>query len=413
MGANMPDMTESQLLTSAEVERWQGKPEKTETEYRDAEPFEVSAQAHRFVFYPAGVDRLAALIDHIDSAERSLEVMFYLFQADEAGVLVRDALKAAIERGVKVHLIVDDFGSDAPRSFFDPLVDAGGGYDLFSPRWNVRYLIRNHQKFVIADGERVMTGGFNISDHYFQPPEQDGWCDLGVLVEGPVVAQFAGWFAQLENWVSDDGSQFRSIRAMVREWDPGDGPVQLLLGGPTRISSAWARRAVDDLAVGERLDMVMAYFSPPRNIQQLIKRLGRHGEARLIMAGKTDNGATIGASRALYSRLVGAGVSVAEFQPCKLHMKLLIIDDMTYFGSANMDMRSVRLNLELMLRVEDADLAKRMRAMIDHIEDHSIAITHSWFDRRATWLNRLRWRLSYWLVAVFDYTITRRLNFGQ
>ncbi len=131
------------------------------------------------------------------------------------------------------------------------------------------------------------------------------------------------------------------------------------------------------------------------------------------MAGKTDNGATIGASRSLYSALIGSGARIAEFQPCKLHMKLLVVDDITYIGSANMDMRSVRLNLELMVRIEGAELASQMRQLIDHLEAHSEPVTADWFNQKAGWFNRLRWNASFWLVYALDYTVTRRLNLGQ
>jgi len=399
------------IRKSTSEELQEGDPEQAECGYHDLHPFEIAAGDHAFAFYPAGADRLAALIKHIESARQSLDVFFYMFQADGAGKLVLEALVAAAKRGVAVHLIVDDFGSDAPRSFFDPLIEAGGTFDLFLCGWSVRYLIRNHQKFAIADGAQVIAGGFNISDHYFEPPENDGWCDLGVSIEGPVVAQFCTWFTELRHWVADNKAQFRTIRRMVREWESGNGPVQLVLGGPTRISSNWAQRVRHDIAQAHRLDLVMAYFSPPRSIRQLIRLLGRRGKARLVMAGKSDNRATIGASRALYRRMLRSGVQVSEFQPCKLHMKLLVIDDITYFGSANMDMRSIRLNLELMVRVEDKDLAKRMRAMIDHLDSHSNPITPEWCSENASLLNRVRWRLGYWLVSVFDYTVTRRLNF--
>jgi len=388
-----------------------GDPSNAGSEYRDAEPFEVSAADHTFAFYPAGSDRFEALINHIEGAERSLDVFFYMFRSDRAGGLVRDALTTAAKRGVEVHLIVDDFGSDAPRSFFDPLVEAGGTFDLFQCGWSVRYLIRNHQKFVVADGNRVMTGGFNVSDDYFKSPEENGWCDLGATVKGPIAEQFGDWFASLRHWVIDDKARFRAIRRLVREWNPGEGGVQLLLGGPTRITSGWARRVQRDFSNGDRLDLVMAYFSPPKSIRQLIHRLGELGKARLVMAGKSDNTATIGASRSLYRRMLESGVLVSEFQPSKLHMKLIVIDNVTYFGSANMDMRSIRLNLEVMMRVEDRDLAERMRGMIDHLEAHSTAITAGWFSEHASFLNRARWRLGYWLVSVVDYTVTRRLNF--
>lgn len=380
--------------------------------FRDNPSFEIDAGGHHFAFYPSGSDRFDALVKVIDGASRSLKLFFYMFQADHAGTRVRGALIRAAQRGVDVHLIIDAFGSDAPDSFFDPIVRAGGRFSMFLPRWNVRYLIRNHQKFVIADDARVLTGGFNVSDHYFASPQENGWCDLGALIEGPVVSTFVKWFDLLSGWVANPRSQFFAIRKIVRDWDGGSGPVQMLLGGPSRMTSAWARAVKRDIARGSRLDLVMAYFSPPRSIRRLIRRLARRGSARLIMAGKSDNSTTIGASRALYGGLLRAGARIVEFQPCKLHMKLLVIDDVTYFGSANFDMRSIRLNLELMVRVEDARLADKMRALIDYLDASSENITYSWYRRKANLLNRVRWRMAWFLVAVVDYTVTRRLNLG-
>ncbi|NVE95752.1 phospholipase D-like domain-containing protein [Altererythrobacter lutimaris] len=380
--------------------------------YVDPEPFEVCVAEHSLRFLPAGKDRFRELVALIDEATTSLKVFFYLFQPDYAGSKVRDALLRAATRGVDVHLIVDSFGSDAPPSFFEPLQAAGGRYSVFSPRLGVRYLIRNHQKCVIVDDKQVMTGGFNVSDHYFKPPDVNGWCDLGVVIEGPVVQPFCEWFEQLEQWVNDKNAQFRAIRHLVRDWNEGRSAIQLLLGGPTKITSAWARRVKEDIAQGQRLDMVMAYFSPPRSMRRLIKRLAERGKARLIMAGKSDNRATIGASRSFYRSMLRSGVEIAEFQPCKLHMKLLVIDDVTYIGSANFDMRSIRLNLELMLRIVDADLANHMREIIDHMAQHSDPVTNEWYRKRASGLNRLRWWLGRFLVTGVDYTVTRRLNLG-
>lgn len=381
-------------------------------DYRDPPAFEVASAGHLFRFHPQGADRLESLLALIEGAARTLQLCFYMFQADHTGTVVRDALMRAAQRGVEVRLIVDAFGTDAEPSFFDPLVRAGGSFSLFSPRWNVRYLIRNHQKFAVADGARVMTGGFNISDHYFASPEENGWNDLGVSIEGPVAARFVAWFGELERWAGNGGSQFLAIRRLVRDWNEGSSEVQLLLGGPTRITSAWARRVKIDVARGTRLDLVMAYFSPPRSIRRLIRQLAARGPARLVLAGKSDNTTTIGAARALYGGLLRAGVRIAEFEPCKLHTKLLVIDEVTYFGSANFDMRSIRLNLELMVRVEDATLARQVRGLIDHLERSSREVTGDWYRAKATILNRIRWRLSWFLVSVLDYTVARRLNLG-
>ena len=129
------------------------------SDYCDLDPFTVSAAGHEFTFYPHGQDRLKALVALIDGAQASVRVFYYLFDSDTSGTMVRDALVAAAQRGVDVALIVDDFGNDAGAEFFAPLEEAGGSFAIFSPKWGKRYLVRNHQKFVIVDEARVMTGG--------------------------------------------------------------------------------------------------------------------------------------------------------------------------------------------------------------------------------------------------------------
>ena len=379
-------------------------------DYCDLDPFTVSAAGHNFTFYPHGQDRLKALVEEIDSARESLSVFYYLFDSDTSGTMVRDALIRAVRRGVSVDLIVDAFGTDAGAAFFEPLVEAGGHFAVFSPKWGTRYLVRNHQKFTIVDNARVMTGGANISDHYFAIPAENGWCDLSVLVEGPVVEQFTRWFGLLKNWVASaaDGRtrQLRRLRGIVQNWQGGDGPVRLLVGGPLVRKGHWAWVFRKDLVAAQRLDAVSAYFSPPRSFRRLIARVGRRGEARFIMAGKSDISAAISMARMLYGQLLRARVKIYEFAICKLHMKLLVVDDKSYFGSANLDKRSFRINVELMVRVEDAGLAAKLREMIDHLEESSDPITPAWYAKNSTPLTRLRWQIAYWM-SLADYRISK------
>lgn len=396
-------MADAGLLAPAEAG-------KDGAEYRDPDPFHLAAAGHAFTFYPHGQDRLRALIEQIDSAKASLRVFYYLFDADASGTMVRDALIRACERGVMVDLIVDAFGNDAGAAFFAPLTEAGGRFALFSPKWGTRYLVRNHQKFVIIDEARVMTGGANVSDHYFATPADNGWCDLSVLIEGPVVEQFTRWFALLKSWVAGEAigrtRQLARLRDIVKDWDGGDGPVRLLVGGPLVRKGHWAWVLRKDLVTARQLDAVSAYFSPPRSFRRLIARVGRRGQVRLIMAGKSDISVAIDMARLLYGQMLRAQVRIAEFQPCKLHMKLLVVDDVSYVGSANLDKRSFRINVELMVRVEDAALAASLRELIDHLEASSEAITPEWYAHRSTFFTRMRWRIAYWLNMA-DYRISK------
>lgn len=384
----------------------------SEPGYRDPPPFTLEARGQVLRFYPAGKDRLDALLALVDAARTTLDVCFYIFAEDESSHRVRDGLIAAARRGVRVTLIVDGFGAAASDLFFEPLAASGGCIWRFSSKWTRRYLIRNHQKMVIADGAQAMIGGFNVEDSYFAPPQANGWNDLGLVIEGSVVEDLSRWFALMEQCVSIRRGQWRAIRRIVREWDPGSRPVRLLVGGPTRGLSSWARCVSDDLIRGKRLDMMMAYFSPPKRLVRRIARIASLGQTRLLMAGKSDNGATIGATRALYAALLKKRARIWEFVPCKLHTKLIVLDDRTYVGSANFDMRSLYINLELMLVIEDTALAGAMRAFIAQHLDASLEVTPEVHEARATWWNRLRWRASWFLVAVLDYTVSRRLNLG-
>lgn len=376
------------------------------------DPFTLPAAGSRFTFYPRGADRLEALIELIEGAHDTLDAFYFEYDPDETGIRVRDALVAAARRGVRVRLYVDAFGSGAQPDFFSDLVDAGGTFNRFQARWNIRFLIRNHQKMAIADGERVMSGGFNIADAYFAPPQGFGWTDLGVRIEGALTQRFAAWFALIHEWMTADGSEFRRIRSLVRDWDGGDGPVQLLLGGPTTVTSSWARAFKRDLAHSERTDIVTAYFSPPRSVRRALRRAAHHARLRMILARWSDAQITVRAARLHYKRMVRNGAALFEYQPTKLHMKLIILDNVAYIGSGNLDMRSVRLNLELMIRVEDASIADRLRVLIDALEAESHAVDSAWLAEHGGVGNRLR---SLWASAMMrfvDYKLARSLNLG-
>lgn len=380
--------------------------------FRDAAPFDLAAGAHRLTIYAAGEDRRRALFALIDGAERTLDLCFYIFATDASGRAVREALVRAAGRGVAVRLMLDGFGADADAAFFAELCAAGGKFHCFSPKWTQRYLIRNHQKMVIADGTRAMFGGFNIEDSYFAPPADDGWNDMAIALKGPAVPGLQEWFDGLFRWARDERPKFLRLRRQVRAWDWSDGTARWLIGGPSRGLSSWARCVREDLRAGRRLDMVMAYFSPSNRALRRVGRIARLGDTRLVMAAKSDNNATLGATRSLYDYLLRKGAAVYEFQPCKLHTKLIVIDDAVYLGSANFDVRSLYLNLELMLRIEDAAVAERMRAFVRGHIDASERITPELHRQRATLWNRVRWNLGWLLVTVVDYTVTRRLNLG-
>ena len=359
-------------------------------------------------------DRLGAVLGLIARAEKSIQMFFYMFGDDATGREVRDALVAAANNGVHVQLIIDSFGSgNVSDRFFDALVEAGGYYHCFSTRKGLGYIIRNHQKILIADSAHALVGGFNITDDYFGRAGDNSWEDLGIIVSGAQAQKLSDYFEDLARASNNGKVRYSSIRNIIHQWRPGIGQVQWLLGGPTNRISPWAITFKRSLEAGKRVDIVSAYFSPSQTILRRIAKAAKHNKgSRLVVAGKTDNNATIAAARLLYRYLMRRKTRIFEFQSRPLHMKLMVIDDTVYIGSANLDVRSMFINLEIMVRIKDAGLALHMRKLIDELVTQSEEQTRILLKARDSYWSRFKAALAYFLVNSVDYTIGRRITFG-
>ena len=394
------------------------KPERTadgprETEGR-APVDQVVVEGNRLELWPDGPRILAGLLEMIDGAEQSLRLLYYIFSPDGSGHQVRDALIRAAERGVAVSLLVDDFGSGkADEAFFKPLRDAGARVCRFHPSIGRRYLLRNHQKLVLADDRKALIGGFNVEDSYFGTPERGAWRDLGLLVDGDASARLASYFDAIYDWATSGRSRMRALRRIIHRHTETGGTLQWQFGGPTRNLSPWGLSSCRDMARAKRLGMIAAYFSPTFAMRRRIGAIARRGQAQVITAARSDNNATIAAARSTYAGLLKRRVELFEYQATKLHTKLLLLDNVAHVGSANFDIRSLYLNLELMLRVDDPAFAAMCWRYFERERADSLAITRELHTRRATLFNRIKWALSFFLVTSMDYTVTRRLNFVE
>ena len=367
---------------------------------------------NRLNLLPGGKERLDALIALIDEAKASLRLLYYIYADDDAGRAVRAALARALDRGVRASLIIDGFGSTLPTGFFDDIKAKGADVCRFEPNLGRRYLLRNHQKLALADERIAIIGGFNVEDGYFD--DATGWRDLGLRVDGPAATRLAGYFDALQRWTHREHSRLRDLRRALGRWSETDGVGKAcwLLGGPTRRLSPWAKALRGEIAKAHKLDMIAAYFAPTPRILRAIERVSRRGgQARIVTAAKSDNNATIAAARHTYHRLLARGVQIFEYQRTKLHTKLFVIDDVVHIGSANFDVRSLFLNLEIMLRIDDKAFADHMRGYVERELADSAEIKRAAHEK-ASWLDRLRWGVAYWLVAVVDGKVTRRLSFG-
>jgi len=374
-------------------------------------PIRAEIAGNRLELIESGEARLLLLLDLIAGAEKCIKILMYMFNPDEAGERVRDALADAARRGVEVRLLIDGFGSAAPPAFFDVLNEAGAEECVFNPSYGRRYLLRNHQKLVIVDDRVAIIGGANIDRTYMSDRGSKHWRDLWLTIEGPEVAMPSRYFDTLFRWSMRTRPGFQYLRRQLAEFSEWRGPLQWKFSGPLSMRNSWWRSIGRDIRRGSRLDMIFAYFAPPGAMVRRLGRIGRRGRARIITAAKSDNNATIAAARHSYSRLLRRHVEMYEYQAAKLHTKLAIVDDIVHIGSSNFDYRSLYINLEIMLRIKDAGFAAALRSYFERELDDCTWITPELHKRRSNPWRRLKWAFSHFLVNVMDYTVTRRLNF--
>ncbi len=378
------------------------------------EKIEATVDGNALSLLAGGAERFDAILSLIAGAQTDLRLLFYMIADDPAGRAIRDALVEAADRGVAVKILVDGFGSgDIPSAFFRSLSDAGGHYCIFHPRYGRRYLIRNHQKLAIADGRLALIGGANLNTHYLEDESAEHWRDLWLQVDGPAIAELADYYDELESWTQQARPKIRDLRRIITHHSKSGSALAWRFGAPMRRHNPWSASVVGDILGAKRLDVIAAYFSPSgAMLRRIAGVVERGGSARIVTAARSDNDATIAAARHTFRRLLRRGVRVFEYQPAKLHTKLFVIDDVVHIGSANFDFRSIYLNLEMMLRIKDADFAKKMRAFLEREIDQSTEYTLASHRARTTWWRKLKWALSYFLVTSMDYTVTRRINFG-
>ena len=375
-------------------------------------PIEASISGHQLKFVFGGAERFALLLDVIAGAREALQLCFYAFGIDATGRRVVDALIEARDRGVEVTLLVDGFGTqEQPDALFAQMREAGVNFARIEPRYGRRYLLRNHQKMLIADGKCAVIGGSNIEDAYFaDDPAGHSWHDIYLRIQGDGVARLAAYHSALADWVADPKSGIRSLVTLLGRHSDAKGPLRWLYGGPSKRLNAITRALREGIVRGKQVDMVQAYFAPNWGFLRKLGSVATRGRFRLITAARSDNNITIAAARHCYRRLLKRSAQIYEYLPQMLHMKLIVIDDVTYVGSANFDMRSLYLNTEIMLRIDDAGLADQMRGVIDQHCAHCAQVTRETHRADSSWHRRARWLFGYLIVTALDYRLTRNLN---
>ncbi|MGK5086374.1 cardiolipin synthase [Bdellovibrionota bacterium FG-2] len=308
-----------------------------------------------------------ALETAIKNARHSIHLLFYIWRGDKTGRAFRDLLIEKAQQGVEVRLLCDRLGSPALRGgFLSKLKRAGGLSGWFSPQrfplFFSMFNSRNHRKIVLVDGKTAFLGSFNIGDEY-----RYQWHDVGLKVQGDLVDQLQSTFAA--DWLFSTGEDLFNDRYFGRSRldlsenlaAKGGSHIhcRLIADGP----DLWRNSTRNALftAINEaraRVWLTTPYFIPDEAVIVALETAVRRGvDVRLLLPLDSDVPVARLASRCYFPELLEAGVRIYEYEPAVLHAKAVVLDDqLSILGSANLDFRSFRVNFEVSVLIENCEL---------------------------------------------------------
>jgi len=337
----------------------------------------------------------AALEKLILGARTSIFVEFFIWRNDEYGQRMLKLLVGAARRGVKVCVIVDEMGSlSLPRGFFNELLKAGGKFSWFNAlhllrnRW--AFSLRNHRKIQIIDGHTAFVGGMNLGREYMGVDVSHGsWQDMQVRVTGPVVVSLTQTF--FEDWhfaTKEDLNNALPFKKVVPTTSTS-GLVQVVEDGPDSCRHPIIHSSLAILNAAQKSVWIAAgYFFPQEPLLSGLRMAAMRGvDVRILIPAKTDHPYLVIGARSYYEELLSHGVRLFEYSRGTHHAKVVVMDKKwVSIGSANFDIRSMRLNFELNLLFQAPDLASEVVAVLEKDFAHSKEIKLETFKMRSIWV---------------------------
>ncbi len=344
----------------------------------------------------SGDQAMPRMLECIRSAQKSITLASYIFEAIGIGADFVTELSNAVKRGVQVRVMVDDAGT---RYSWPPVVEAltkaGVTARRFMPSRMILRIItmnlRNHRKIMVVDGKIAFTGGMNIREgNMLSRKPKHPVHDLHFEVTGSIVAQIQRVFA--EDWAfctaeSLEGPLwFPEIEATGKTSAIGivDGPDEDMEVMPAAFFAALN-------AAREEVIIITPYFLPTPTLMASLRLCAIRGVKVTILTPAQNNIPFVSwAAQTLYPELLDAGCRIFESHPPFDHSKFFLIDGVwTFLGSTNWDPRSLRLNFEFNLACYDSELAHRLRTELDTKLTTSREITQEMVES-APVLKRLR-----------------------
>ncbi|BDS05102.1 cardiolipin synthase B [Oceaniferula spumae] len=328
-------------------------------------------------FYPA-------MLKAIRSAKKSITFETYAFINGKTSHEFVNAFCERAKAGVKVHLVLDAFGSeDIGEASVARLRECGVGLHFYHDnflRHPLRFNTRDHRKLMVVDGKIGFTGGCGVADEWTGDTQTpNNWRENHYMVTGPVVAHIQRDF--VDNWVYTGGQPLTGPDYFPTLKRTGTQRAQTFVSSP-KDKLYTIPHLYRQVMASARKSIVIenSYLLPDRTLMKEILAARKRGvHVELIVPGKyIDAWLLRYFSRHQYHKLLKAGVHIYEYQKAMMHCKVMVVDGVfSSVGSANFDARSLFTNDESNINVLDRGFAREQLHLIEFDKSHSIRVTEA------------------------------------
>lgn len=312
------------------------------------------------------------MFKQMEEAREHIHLLYYILNDDDLGKQLIQLLTKKAKEGVEVRLLYDAVGSSGISSrFLRPLVEAGGQVASFFPAkipfLNFRVNFRNHRKLTIIDGKIGYIGGFNIGDEYLGKDKKLGyWRDTHLLIEGRAVYMLQARF--FLDWNLSAPKRMHESLAYFPELHESEGTigVQIVSSGPNsekeQIKHAFLKMIYK---ARKKIYLQTPYFVPDEGVLTALKMAAMSGvDVRVMVPGKPDHLLVFWATHSYLGDLLKSGVRCFLYEKGFMHAKTIVVDtQLSSVGTANVDIRSFKLNFETNAFMYDSKMAEELEEL--------------------------------------------------
>ncbi len=328
------------------------------------------------VLLRGGKDYFEKLIAIIQTAKKHIFLQTYIYEEDQTGELIAKTLQAAADRNVLVYIIVDGYASQSlSNSFKEKFVKAGVHLKFFEPIFKSTHFYfgrRMHQKVVIADSNRALVGGINISNKYNDMPNKSAWLDFAVYLEGDIAIELCDNF--WKTWKGNLNDEVKNICSPLETQQPFDlekkCDVRMRVNDWVASKNQISRTYFEMLRKSKKeITILCSYFIPGKLMRnEMLKAVKRGVNIKIITAGNSDVQLAKNAERWLYDWMLRNKIELYEYQKNILHGKIAVSDEeWITIGSYNINNISAYASLELNVDIKNHAFATKTKDVLENI----------------------------------------------